>query len=71
MKKERLKTLVLDANAFGWKEVAADTTVLGILMRKQYPTLPPRLRTWPILRGLKARYEALSYVADWRDALCA
>jgi Glycosyl transferases group 1 len=29
------------------------------------------LRRLPVLRGLKSRYDALSYVKDWRDALKA
>jgi Glycosyl transferases group 1 len=69
--RSRLKTLVLDSNGFGWKEYAADTLILGVLRREQYPTLPAALRRQPLLRGLKSRYDALSYVKDWRDALQA
>src|SRR5450759_4439535 len=66
---ERLRTLVLDANDFGWKAVAADTAVLGLLGLGRYPRLPPSLRNLRVLRGLRDRYEALGYVADWREAL--
>jgi Glycosyl transferases group 1 len=67
---DRLDTLVLDANGFSWKEHASDTVLLGLLGLKSYEAVPRRLRRLPVLRGLKARYEALSYVNDWRDALC-
>jgi hypothetical protein len=67
---ERLNTLVLDANGFGWKEHAADTALLGVLRLGDYEGIPIRLRHLPVIRGLKARYEALSYMADWRDAFC-
>src|SRR5438094_10452438 len=66
-----LRTLVLDSNGFGWKEYAADTVLLGLLRREQYPTLPTAMRRLPLFRGLKSRYDALSYVKDWRDALQA
>jgi hypothetical protein len=69
--RERLTTLVLDANGFGWKEVAADTVVLGVLRLRDYPSLRGRLGRLPVVRGLRSRYEALSYVKDWRDALAA
>lgn len=66
----RLKTLVLDANGFYWKAIAADTVVQGLLGIKDYSTLPAFTRRVRILRGLTARYDTLSYIGDWRDALC-
>jgi hypothetical protein len=66
----RLKTLVLEAEGSGWKEITADTALLGLLRLKSYPAIPPRLRGVRVLRGLTSRYEALAYVKDWRDALC-
>jgi hypothetical protein len=68
---ERHRTLVLDANAFGWREHAADTVLLGLFGLKDYESVPGRLRSLPVIRGLKARYEALGYVNDWRDAFAA
>jgi hypothetical protein len=66
----RLNTLVLDANGFSWKAHASDTFLLGVLGLESYESVPRRLRALPVLHGLKARYEVLSYVNDWRDALC-
>lgn len=66
----RLRTLVLDANGFSWKEIAADTAVLGLLRLKDYGVLPKGFRHIPILRGFKHRFEQLSYVNDWKEALC-
>lgn len=66
----RLKTLVLDANGFYWKAIAADTVVQGLLGIKDYSTLPAFTRRVRILRGLTARYDTLSYIGDWREALC-
>lgn len=67
----RLRTLVLDANGFHWKAVAADTVVQGILGIRDYEAVPQRLRGVKFIRGLRARYDALSYLGDWREAVCA
>jgi Glycosyl transferases group 1 len=67
---DRLKTLVLDANGFSWKEHVADTVLFGVLGLESYEVVPRRLRGVRVIRNLKQRYEALSYVNDWRDALC-
>jgi len=67
---ERLKTLVLDANGFSWKEVGADTLVLGVLRAPSYDVVPERLRHLRGFRALRYRYDRLGYVGDWRDALC-
>lgn len=66
---DRLRTLVLEANGFGWKEHAADSLILGLLGLEDYEAVPQRWRGVRVIRGLQARYEALSYVNDWRDAL--
>jgi glycosyl transferase family 1 len=69
--KTRLKTLLLESNGVGWREHAADTTFFGLLGANDYGWVPQRLRGLPIARGLKRRYDALSYTSDWRDALAA
>src|SRR4051812_3191100 len=67
----RLKTLVLDANGFTWKEFGADTLVLGVLRAPSYEFVPKRLRHVRVFRALKYRFDRLGYVWDWRDALVA
>jgi len=67
---ERPKALLLDANGFHWKHIAADTTVQGLLRVKDYGTLPKSFSRVRILRGLTPRYESLSYIGDWRQAFC-
>lgn len=69
---ERIKTLVLDANGFGWRVIAADTLLRGILGLGGLQDIPPGLAKLPVLRrALKQHYDALSYVIDWREALVA
>jgi hypothetical protein len=71
--KERLKTLVLDADGGGWSYVAVDTVLRGMLRsRIDVSILPRRLRSnrWS-RRLLGPRYGHLSYVLDWREAFCA
>ncbi|MHB8693434.1 MAG: glycosyltransferase family protein [Solirubrobacteraceae bacterium] len=68
---ERPRTLVFVANGFGWREHAADTVLLGLFGLKDYQAVPRRLRAFPLFRGLKARYDALGYANDWRDAFAA
>jgi hypothetical protein len=71
--KERLKTLLLDADGAGWPYVAADTALRGILrLAIDSSILPRSLRRnrWS-RRLLGPRYGHLSYVLDWREALCA
>lgn len=67
----RTTALVLESNGVGWREHASDTVLLGLLGLHDYAAIPARLRRYQVLRGLKRRYEALSYVNDWRDALAA
>ena len=70
MAADRLRVLALDANGYSRKEVAADTLIQGVL-RFDYGRIPHRLRGLPYVRNLKQRYDALGYIGDWRDALCA
>jgi hypothetical protein len=70
---ERLKTLVLEADGGGWPYVAVDTILRGLLRsRVDVSVLPRQLRSnrWS-RRLLGPRYMHLSYVLDWREALCA
>ena len=66
----RIRTLVLDANGFGWRSVLRDTVTHGLRLRHLLRIAGPRAER---LRSflLRPRYEALSYVLDWREALCA
>lgn len=70
--RERLRTLVLDASGFEWKSVRDQTLlrgVLGLSERSRIPDMPGLRWMAPALRNRD--YEALSYVVDWREALCA
>ena len=70
---ERIKTLVLDADGAGWSYVAVDTVLRGLLRsRIDVSMLPHRFRSnrWG-RRLLGPRYGHLSYILDWREALCA
>ncbi|MCC6146930.1 MAG: glycosyltransferase [Anaerolineaceae bacterium] len=68
--KDRIKTLVLDANGFGWKPVVADTLLQGVLHIHDSSKLPPWVPKISLLqRALNRHYEALSYVMDWREEL--
>jgi hypothetical protein len=73
--KERIKTLVLDSNGAGWKSIAADTVLRGILKISDGFALPHAFDRIPVMSEVallfKQRYERLSYVIDWREALCA
>lgn len=68
--KNQIETLLLDANGLTWKAILADTALHGFL---RFPfdcasdtfvsnSLPGKL--------LGVRNESLSYVLDWREALC-
>jgi Glycosyl transferases group 1 len=72
--RERLKTLVLDADGGGlWRYVGLDTVLRGILRsRADASVLPAPLRdTYWARELLGPRYGILSYALDWREALCA
>ena len=70
MTKDRIETLILDANGLTWKAILADTTLHGFLRvpfdyaSSTFPSnsLPGKL--------FGVRNESLSYVLDWREALC-
>ena len=67
--RDRINTLLLHANGVGWKAVLADTVLEGALGlssdsdRDRYNSWNPLVR-----RYLERRYEALSYLSDWREA---
>ena len=69
----RIRTLILDANGWGgWKAVASETVVRGMLGVSGPEQLPPALRRIPLAqRVLRDRYAGLSYAIDWRDAFVA
>lgn len=67
---DRLRVLALDANGYSRKEVTADTLLQGVL-RFDYEQIPRRFRELPYVKNLKHRYDALGYIVDWREALCA
>jgi hypothetical protein len=75
MKKDRLKTLYLDANATGPTVIKTDTILRGIFGFKDGATPPAFLRRYPMVVDMFAHlrqfHEYLSYVLDWRDAFCA
>jgi hypothetical protein len=67
----RIRTLVLEANGFGWRPVLVDTVGRGVLGIKDLQSLPAWLQGNPLAkRALKSHYGGLSYVIDWREALC-
>jgi hypothetical protein len=68
--RERLKTLVLDADGAGWCYAAVDTLLRGLLRtRVNASVLPARWAGRPWARRLLGpRYRHLSYILDWRDA---
>jgi len=69
--KERIKTLIIDANGLTWKAILADTLLEGVFGIDLKSSLPSRLRDNRFLRRhLWFRNESLSYVMDWRESLC-
>jgi len=69
--KERLKTLVLEADGGGWSYVAVDTTLRGVLRTGIDVSILPRpfqSNRW-CRRFFGPRYRHLSYILDWREAL--
>lgn len=69
--RDRTKTLLIEANGLTWKAILADTAIRGVL-RVNPRFLSATLLSQPkIVRSfLGDRNESLSYVIDWRDALC-
>jgi len=68
---EQIRTLVLEANGFGWRPILIDTFARGILGIHDITHLPAWLQGNPLARrALKFHYDGLSYVLDWREAIC-
>lgn len=69
----RIRTLIVDANGWGgWKAVASETIVRGLLQISRVDQLPAALREVSLVkRVVRDRYASLSYAMDWRDALLA
>lgn len=69
--RDRTKTLVIEANGLTWKAILADTAIRGVLGVNPRSWSAPRLSQRGIVRSfLGDRNESLSYVIDWREALC-
>jgi hypothetical protein len=68
--REKVKTLVIISNGEWWSAILGDTIVRGMLgIHSDYGDLPPFLRNRLAKKLLQTRYDALSYVYDWLDAL--
>lgn len=69
--KNQIDTLLLDANGLTWKAILADTTLHGLL-RVPFDYASGTTLPADSLPGklLGVRNESLSYVIDWREALC-
>jgi hypothetical protein len=67
--RDRVNTLLLHANGVGWKAALADTVLEG-LWGLSVDSDTDRYTSWnPLVRRyLERRYEALSYLDDWREA---
>ena len=69
--KETVKTLLIDTNGLTWKSILADTILKGKLGLSQSSPFIKRLQAYQIGRQLFGqRNESLSYVLDWREAIC-
>ncbi len=69
--RDRIKTLVIEANGLTWKAILVDTALRGVLGLKQASWSPASLSQPKIVWNLLGnRNESLSYVIDWREALC-
>jgi len=69
--KDNIKTLLIDANGLTWKAILTDTMLRGFLavpFNYASSILNPPNSTLRKLLG--ARNESLSYVLDWKEALC-
>jgi hypothetical protein len=72
--RERIPTLLLEANGFGWPAVAKDTLLSGLLGLPPDYALPPLLARSRLLDKvftIRDRYANLAYVRDWREAFLA
>jgi hypothetical protein len=72
--RERIKTLIVDANGIpNTKVILVDTLLQGIFrLNSTVPDrLPAGLGKSPLVSKLLGqRYESLSYIVDWREELC-
>jgi hypothetical protein len=66
--KSPIRALLVDANGFGWRVVAADTVLRGVLRLSPSRVSPQIMRLPGLRRALKDHYASLGYVADWREA---
>lgn len=65
----KLRTVLLDANGANWKAIAIDTVLRGILRIPDRVLRAKLVSNQRLLRrAIGDRYEAASYIADWRDA---
>src|SRR5262245_44529563 len=71
---KKLRTLYLGANGTGRTVVTANTLLRGVLGLEDGATPPRWLQRYHHIANLYAHlrqfYDSLSYVNDWRDALC-
>jgi len=69
----RMRTLYLDANGVGWRSILIDTLLRGVLECRDGDLPPKPLRRFrpvaALFRQLRDVNEALSYIADWREAI--
>jgi len=74
MKRDRIKTLYLDANGCGGMVIKADTILRGIFGYGDGAQAPRLLRRVPqvsALFGFLRQFQAhVSYTIDWREAFC-
>ena len=74
MKKDRIKTLYLDANGSGSQVIKTDTILRGIFRYRDGASPPAFLRRYPsiveLFAYLRQFHDYLSYVMDWRDTFC-
>jgi hypothetical protein len=69
--RETVRTLLIDSNGLTWKSIFADTILKGILGLSSSSPLGRRLEACQIGQALLGeRNKSLSYVLDWREAIC-
>ncbi|OGP90888.1 MAG: hypothetical protein A2157_05435 [Deltaproteobacteria bacterium RBG_16_47_11] len=69
--RETIKTLLIDANGLTLKSILADTLLKGTLGLSSAPPFAARWIPYRIGQQLWGRRnESLSYVLDWREAIC-
>lgn len=69
--KDKIRTLVLVANGFGWKRIFADTLFQGVLSIKDISDVPQVFRKNRLIKtAFQDGYEEQSYIADWCESIC-